>query len=341
MNKFTPILILLLIIGVVSVSGCIHYVDGGDTPSISDVAGNNNPIDILEGNNPSNSDTKNVEKNVKNATIVKINKTGNIKIANESSSKTIKEKHQSTNTTQPKIPKADIEKQVINILKSENPNTDFTTETTLVYIENKPIYIIDIYDNQGWYGYLEVDADNGPIGNDLEGYSFNGGAFRDEVNDERTTKNTTNTSNETEKNSLNITEENLLQENEIKDIMDNELERNYSIKNPDYNIHTFSENETEFYRIKINALNESSNKNITGNATINAVTGEIISLDITEVDEKIYSVDEAGAYVDIVYKGKEVSVRENYPYYSPQNDKIYYSAEEEAEDLYQMTLEFD
>ena len=60
-----------------------------------------------------------------------------------------------------------------------------------------------------------------------------------------------------------------------------------------------------------------------------------------KISEKIYSVDEAGDFVDIVYKGKKVSVRENYPYYSPQNDKIYYSAEEEAEDLYQMALEFD
>ncbi|MEE1116992.1 MAG: hypothetical protein VZR33_03015 [Methanosphaera sp.] len=337
MNKFTPILILLLIIGVVSVSGCIHYVDGGNSPSISDVSENNNPLEVLQGENNSDSDTKTAEKTL----VAKVNKTGNIKIANESTSKNIKEKHQSNGNVQPKISKADIEKQVINILKSENPNTDFTTETTLVYIENKPIYIIDIYDNQGWYGYLEVDADNGPIGNDLEGYSFNGGAFRDEVNDEGTAKTATNTSNENEKNSLNSSESNLLPENEIKNIMDNELKTNYSIEESDYNINKFSENDTEFYNVTISALNKSSDKNISGNATINAKTGEIISLKLSEISEKIYSVDEAGDFVDIVYKGKKVSVRENYPYYSPQNDKIYYSAEEEAEDLYQMALEFD
>lgn len=340
MNKYTPILIILLIIGVISVSGCIHYVDGENTPSITDIAGNDNPVDILQGNTPSNSDTKDSENNV-NSVIVKVNKTGNIKIANESTSKTIKEKHKSNGATQPKISKEEIEKQVINILKSENNYNDFTTETTLIYIENKPIYIIDIYDDKGWYGYLEVDANNGPIGNDQLGYSFNGGAFRDEVNDEGTSKTTNNTSNETEKNSLNTTEVTLLPENEIKDIMDNELERNYSIKDPNYNIKTFSENNTEFYNITIEALNESSNKNITGNATINAVTGDIISLNIAEVDEKIYSVDEAGDFVDIIYKGKAVSVRENYPYYSPQNDKVYYSREEEAEDLYQLALELE
>ncbi|MBE6485825.1 MAG: hypothetical protein E7Z85_03155 [Methanosphaera stadtmanae] len=341
MNKYTPILILLLTIGVVSVSGCIHYVDGGDSPSISNVIGNDNPMDILQGDDSSNSDAKNTQDSVKKTTIAKVNKTGNIKIANESTSKAIKEKQQSTSTTQPKISKVDIEKQIINILKSENPNVDFTTETTLVYIENKPIYVIDIYDNQGWYGYLEVDAENGPIGNDQLGYSFNGGAFRDEVNDEGTTKTTTNNSNETEKNGLNTTEVTLLPEDEIKEKMNSELERNYSIKNPTYVISTFSENNTDFYNITFNALNESSNKNITGNATINAETGEIILLKLVEVDEKIYSVDEAGDFVDIVYKGKNVAVRENYPYYSPQNDKVYYSAEEEAEDLYQMALEFE
>ena len=275
MNKYTPILILLVIVGVVSVSGCIHYVDGGDTP-FSDITGNDNPIDILQQDTPSNSDTKTIENNVKNTVIVKVNKTGNIKIANESTSKAIKEKHQSTSTAQPKISKEDIEEQVIDIIKSENPNKDFNTETTLIYIENKPIYIIDIYDDQGWYGYLEVDADNGPTGNDLEGYSFNGGAFRDEVNDEGTTKTTNNTSNETKENSLNSTEVTLLTENEIKDLVDNELERNYSIENADYNMYNFNENNTEFYNVTIKALNESSNKNITGNATINAETGDII-----------------------------------------------------------------
>ncbi|OED30911.1 hypothetical protein [Methanosphaera sp. WGK6] len=51
---------------------------------------------------------------------------------------------------------------------------------------------------------------------------------------------------------------------------------------------------------------------------------------------KIYQIEEAGEYVETIYKGIKVFVRENYPYYNPQNDKIYYSEEEEAEDLYQI-----
>ncbi len=338
MRKFTPILILILIIGVVSVSGCIHYVDGGDTPSITDFVGDDNPIGIL-GDDSSNSDTDNVETPVKNSTINKVNKTGTIKLANESASKNIKTKHQDTGNTEPKISKEAITKEVIEIIKNDNPDKNFKSETTLVYIDNKPVYIIDIFDEEGWFGYLEVDADNGPIGNDQEGYSFNGGAFRDEVNDKSITKNTDDTSNENEKTSLN--NDNLLPEDDIKKVVDDELKTNYSIENAKYNMTTFSENNSQFYNITITALNESSDKNITGNATVNALTGEIISLNITEISQKIYSVNEAGDYVDIVYKGKEVSVRENYPYYSPQNDKVYYSAKEEAEDLYQMALEFE
>jgi hypothetical protein len=80
---------------------------------------------------------------------------------------------------------------------------------------------------------------------------------------------------------------------------------------------------------------------------MDALSGEIISMNITEIiknnskNQKIYSVDEAGDFIDIVYKGKEVSVRENYPYYSPQNDKVYYSQEEEAEDLIRLYEDFD
>ncbi len=321
MKKFTIILILLIIITVVSVSGCIHYVGQ-----------ENGTIDITDINNsPENNDPQ----------IEKINKSGNIKIANQSTSNTIKQEKQNNNINiKPKISKEEIETQIIQIIKNDNSDDDFTANATLIYIENKPIYIVDIYDSEGWYGYLEVDADNGPAGNSQDGYSFNGGAFRDEVNDKGNIKNTNNTPSETQKNSIDNTTE-ILPENEIKDLLNNELKTKYSINNPDYTIQRFTENDTEFYNITINALNESSNKNITGNATINAESGEIISLNITEIKEKIYSVDEAGDYVDIIYKGREVSVRENYPYYSPQNDKIYYSQEEEAEDLYQMSLEFD
>lgn len=54
---------------------------------------------------------------------------------------------------------------------------------------------------------------------------------------------------------------------------------------------------------------------------------------------KIYQADEAGDYVETTYKGITVYVRENYPYYNPQNDKIYYTKEEEAEDLYAIARE--
>lgn len=54
---------------------------------------------------------------------------------------------------------------------------------------------------------------------------------------------------------------------------------------------------------------------------------------------KIYQNDEAGDYVETTYKGITVYVRENYPYYNPQNDKIYYTKEEEAEELYQIAME--
>ncbi|MBO7719601.1 MAG: hypothetical protein J6S29_05565 [Methanosphaera sp.] len=52
---------------------------------------------------------------------------------------------------------------------------------------------------------------------------------------------------------------------------------------------------------------------------------------------KVYQADEAGDYVEETYKGITVYVREKYPYYNPQNDKIYYSKEEEAEELYQLS----
>lgn len=321
MKKFTSILVLLVIIAVVSVSGCIHYVgQENDSVDITDI--NNSP----ENNLPQ---------------IEKINKSGNIKIANQSTTNAIKQQNQNNSiNVKPKISKEEIETQIIQIIKNANSDKDFTANATLIYIENKPVYIVDIYDSEGWFGYLEVDADNGPTGNSQEGYSFNGGAFRDEVNDKTNVENTVNTPGETQKNGLNNTTE-LLPENEVKNLLDKELKNNYSIENPDYTIEKFNENDTDFYNVTIDALNQSSNNNITGNATINAKTGEIISLDITEVSEKIYSVDEAGDYVDIVYKGTHVSVRENYPYYSPQNDKVYYSQEEEAEDLYQLSLDME
>ena len=56
-------------------------------------------------------------------------------------------------------------------------------------------------------------------------------------------------------------------------------------------------------------------------------------------DIKIYQNEEAGDYVETTYKGIKVCVRENYPYYNPQNEKVYYSKEEEAEELYQISKE--
>lgn len=56
-------------------------------------------------------------------------------------------------------------------------------------------------------------------------------------------------------------------------------------------------------------------------------------------NNRIYQNEEAGDYIETTYKGIKVCVRENYPYYNPQNDKIYYSKEEEAEDLYQLSKE--
>lgn len=55
--------------------------------------------------------------------------------------------------------------------------------------------------------------------------------------------------------------------------------------------------------------------------------------------QKIYQIDEAGDYIETTYKGITVYVRENYPYYNPQNDRIYYSKEEEAEDLFKLSEE--
>ena len=52
---------------------------------------------------------------------------------------------------------------------------------------------------------------------------------------------------------------------------------------------------------------------------------------------KVYSLEEAGDYIETTYNCITVYVRENYPYYNPQNDKIYYSKEEEAEELYQLS----
>ena len=54
----------------------------------------------------------------------------------------------------------------------------------------------------------------------------------------------------------------------------------------------------------------------------------------TNTTSSVYNVSD-----ETTYKGITVYVRENYPYYNPQNDKIYYTKEEEAEDLYAIAKE--
>ena len=77
------------------------------------------------------------------------------------------------------------------------------------------------------------------------------------------------------------------------------------------------------------------------NNSINT-TSSVHNMSVDDSDgqtHKVYQVDEAGDYIEGTYKGITVYVRENYPYYNPQNDTIYYSKEEEAEDLYQIAKE--
>ncbi len=56
---------------------------------------------------------------------------------------------------------------------------------------------------------------------------------------------------------------------------------------------------------------------------------------------EVYTNEEAGEYVETTYKGIKVCVRENYPYYNPQNDKVYHSKEEEVEELYQLSKDMN
>ena len=314
MKKITPILILIIITAVVSVSGCIHYVDSDDNSTISDV--------ILQDDNTSNN-------NVENTVVSKTNKTGNIQSGTQSTSDKIKKNREKNGNTEPKLSKSDIEKEIVRIMKFDNPKLNYTAEASLTYVDNKPVYIVDVYDDFGWCAYLEVDGDNGPEGNDEEGYAFLGGAVRGETGDEANPIDGVMPK---------------LSKNEAMEIMDKELKNSYSIEEPSYDITGYLNDSTPHYNITIEKYSEKlrENENI-GTAYMNANTGEIIYINMTtdtddndtaDNDTKIYSVEEAGDYVDIVYKGKTVSVRENYPYYSPQDDKIFYSQEEEAEWLY-------
>ncbi len=84
---------------------------------------------------------------------------------------------------------------------------------------------------------------------------------------------------------------------------------------------------------KLDDIIRNLNNTTSGTSFIHTLSAE----DSGQSSSKIYDLEEAGDYVEINYKGITVYVRENYPYYNPQNDKIYYSKEEEAEELYQLS----
>ena len=86
---------------------------------------------------------------------------------------------------------------------------------------------------------------------------------------------------------------------------------------------------------KIDGIIKTFNNTVNGASSVHNMS----SNDNSGETGKIYQTEEAGDYVETTYKGITVYVRENYPYYNPQNDKIYYSKEEEAEDLYKISEE--
>lgn len=86
---------------------------------------------------------------------------------------------------------------------------------------------------------------------------------------------------------------------------------------------------------KIDGIIKTFNNTVNGTSSVHNMS----SNDNSGETAKIYQTEEAGDYVETTYKGITVYVRENYPYYNPQNDKIYYSKEEEAEDLYKISEE--
>ena len=90
----------------------------------------------------------------------KVNKSGNIQTGNQSTSNTVKEdrKNNPTNVL-PKISKEDMENEIVRIMKLNDPYLNFTANANLTYLEEKPVYIVDVYDDYGWYGYFEVDGE--------------------------------------------------------------------------------------------------------------------------------------------------------------------------------------
>ncbi|MBR0471622.1 MAG: hypothetical protein IJI98_02860 [Methanosphaera sp.] len=87
---------------------------------------------------------------------------------------------------------------------------------------------------------------------------------------------------------------------------------------------------------RINSIIKNFNNTINGTSVHN-----MSSVESSGDTRKIYQMDEAGDYIETIYKGITVYIRENYPYYNPQNDKVYYSKEEEAEDLYKIAEEMN
>ena len=157
-------------------------------------------------------------------------------------------------------------------MKLENPKVNFTAKVYALTYDAKgnPIYIIDIFDDKGWYGYLEVDANKGPSGNDNDGYSFLGGAMRDEIQDNSTSQPTQQTS---KINTSNATE-----------IMNKELSTNHSIQNAVYEFKEMTINNEAYYNITISQLNGNNEKTVIGYAQMNAITGEITSINILKTE---------------------------------------------------------
>ena len=89
--------------------------------------------------------------------------------------------------------------------------------------------------------------------------------------------------------------------------------------------------------LNINGIIKTVNDTLISTSSVHNLT----SKDNSGETQKIYQIDEAGEYIETVYKGITVYVRENYPYYNPQNDKIYYTKEEEAEDLFKISEEMN
>lgn len=86
---------------------------------------------------------------------------------------------------------------------------------------------------------------------------------------------------------------------------------------------------------KINDIINNFNNTVNGTSSVHNMSTKENSGNTL----RVYQIDEAGDYIETTYKGITVYVRENYPYYNPQNDKIYYTKEEEAEDLFRLSEE--